>query len=1337
MAKVWLALAVALGMLVSVVPATVSVAAGEGITINEIRIDQPGSDNDEYFELSGPAGSSLSGLTYLVIGDGTGGSGVVEAVVALSGQIGTDGLFVVAEDTFTLGTADLVAALNFENSDNVTHLLVQGFTGANGDDLDTNDDGVLDSTPWTDELDRVALIEEDNPPTDTEFHYGPPTVGPDGPFVPGHVFDCPDPDGWQIGAFDPVGGDDTPGAVNPCETEPPAEPVDATIPQIQGATHFSTFDGELVRTSGVVTATDTNGARGFYLQDPVGDGNDATSDAIFVFTGASPTVAVGDDVTVKGTVTEFIPGGAATRNLPTTEIVADNVTVNSSDNALPAPVIIGEGGRLPPTEVIEDDAFGSFDHESDGIDFLESVEAMLVTVKAPTMVGGTTFFGELFAVPDGVTPTQLSERGTLNISPEDFNPERIQIDPDTGVFNIAAPFIDTGAVLSDVTGVVGYAFGNFEVIPTEGFEVTSPSTLSEETTTLAPRGTRLTVATYNVLNLDPNDGDGDTDIADGRFQAVAGHIVDNLRSPDIVALQEVQDNSGSVNDGVTSADQTLQLLVDEIAALGGPSYQFIDNPFIGNNTSGGQPGANIRVAYLYNPKRVSPVGAPDTVVDPADQQVNTGNPFWDTRLPLVQTFEFRARHFTVVNNHFASKSGSAPLYGTEQNATERQEDPTVNGSLDQRRAQAKAVRDYVDPLLAFGANVVALGDFNEFEFISPLDEILTEELENLTLRLAPDERYSFIFEGNSQSLDHILVSPKLSSWTSFDAVHVNAEFAATDQRASDHDPLIASIDAARLTPAPVPGRGDGYRLFVLHNNDGESDLLPDDDGSGSISRFGQLVIDQKQILERGSGQGAIALTAGDNFLASPEFTASLDKGVPFYDSIALDHIPYDAFTIGNHEFDFGPEVLADFVTGVEDCEESPFLSANLVFDAEPALDALVDEGCIAPSTVLRRDGRRIGIIGLTTPQLREVSSPGNVEILTDLAGIVNGEAAEMTAQGIEIILLASHLQDLDNEVALAAELSNVDAVIGGGGGEELSAPRTAFNADGVTIPIVTVPGDYFDVGKLLLEFDDDGQVTDFGWRLLDVTGNLPQNQFLLDEVETPVAEFVAFLDETVVAVSEVGLNGVRSQVRTRETNVGNLLADSFVMVAAARAAEFGVTLGGPMVGLQNGGGIRNDSVIGPGEITLLDTFDIAPFANFVAVITDVSPVDLVAAVEHGLAGLPGTAGSFGQWSGLVVEYDPTAPAGSRIVDLSVNGIAYVEGGALVDGVDPVDLTTIDFLAAGNDGYDMFEVYEFTRLGTSYQQSLREILEVADLSTDSVEYRPRDDVAFRTRIIPIS
>ena len=189
-----------------------AIGAQAQISLSEIRIDQPGTDSDEYFELAGTPGSALDGFTYLVIGDGTGGSGVIEAVVDLSGlTIGTSGFFVAAEGTFTLGVADLVTSLNFENSDNVTHLLVQGFSGANGQDLDTDDDGALDTQPWTSVADCLALVEDAG---SGELTYCTNSLGPDGTFVPGHAFLCPS--GWTIGAFDTATGDDTPGATNAC-----------------------------------------------------------------------------------------------------------------------------------------------------------------------------------------------------------------------------------------------------------------------------------------------------------------------------------------------------------------------------------------------------------------------------------------------------------------------------------------------------------------------------------------------------------------------------------------------------------------------------------------------------------------------------------------------------------------------------------------------------------------------------------------------------------------------------------------------------------------------------------------------------------------------------------------------------------------------------------------------------------------------------------------------------------------------------------------------------------------------------------------------------------------
>ncbi len=578
-----------------------------------------------------------------------------------------------------------------------------------------------------------------------------------------------------------------------------AQSTDVTpIGRIQGRNHISPLRGQRVTTTGIVTAVDTDG---FYLQDPAGDGDPDTSDGLFVFTRRAPTVAAGDEIRVRGVVTEFQPGGAKTGNLTITQITRPRITRLSRRHRLPAPVVLGAGGRIPPDRIIDNDGLAVFDPQEDGIDFYETLEGMRVTVRDAVAVSPTSRFGEIFVRARNTSPSGLGKRGALTISPGDFNPERVQIDDDFGLSPMATPHVNVGDPLGDVTGVMSYGFGNYEVRFTEAFSPRQ-GPLKPETTRLEPGDGYLTIASFNVLNLDPNDRDGDADVAAGRFDSVASIIARRLRSPDIVALQEVQDNDGSAKTRVKAADATLRLLVERIAALGSVRYRFIDHPFIGGGTNGGQPGGNIRVAFLYNPARVELVrGSLATVTDPRDQRTNPNNPFFDGRLPLAASFRSRApdgAQVTVVNNHFDSKRGSRPLFGEVQPFTERQEDPSVNSGVDQRRRQARAVRDFVARRLAAhrDAHIVVAGDFNEFAFMSPL-KILEERLHNLTNDLPADERYTYIFEGNAQSLDHILVSPSLRASAEVDIVHVTAEFAETAARASDHDPVVVRVKLSR------------------------------------------------------------------------------------------------------------------------------------------------------------------------------------------------------------------------------------------------------------------------------------------------------------------------------------------------------------------------------------------------------------------------------------------------------------------------------------------------------------------------------------------------------------
>ncbi|MFK7886323.1 MAG: endonuclease [Gammaproteobacteria bacterium] len=806
-----------------------TVFAANAQQINEIRMDQSGADTDEYFELVGAPGTSLDDFTYVVIGDGVGGSGVIDTAVSLTGStIGASGFFLAAESTFTLGTPDLVTNMNFENSDNTTHLLVKGFSGAVLQDLDTDDDGVLDSVPWLTELDRIALIEQDNPPTVTEFHYGPPTVGPDGTFAPAHVKRCPDGDVWEIGVFSPDGVADTPGAPNAC----PMVGV-FTIPELQGAAHVSPQLGVNAMTTGVVTAVTNDG---FYLQDVVGDGDSATSDGIFVFAGVAPGVVIGNEVQVEGTVSEFTPGGAASGNLSITQLTAPTVTVLQASVALPAPVAITLSD-LPSTTVITDDGTLPFDPENDPLDFYETFEGMSVVVPSARAVAARDAFNEIMVVAeDGVGASGLNARGGITLTANDVNPERIELQLLESLTPGFDPSVTTGDALGDVFGVVDYRFGFFEVRVTQPFTVSSAG-LTPAMGALAPGEDQITIASYNVLNLDPlledpencQDGvsDIDDDVGQGRFAAIADHIVNALHGPDIIGLQEIQDSDGCEESGITDASGTYSLLAAVIAMNGGPQYDFVDIPPM-DGFDGGQPGGNIRNGYLYNAQRVSLVGG--SVMRIVDSNLGDGDAFLNSRKPLVAEFDFNGNNITVINMHSSSKGGSSPLFGAVF--------PAINGREASRAAQSAEVNLVVDQVLAMdvNANIVVLGDMNEFDFTASVFDALTgapnDVLDVLTRRLDEVERYTFSFNGNAQALDHIAVSDNLAPIAEYEAVHVNSEFQAA-QRGSDHDPVLARFDFG-LDVVDTDGDGVVDNLDNCTQVVNPSQLDTNGDGFGNI-----------------------------------------------------------------------------------------------------------------------------------------------------------------------------------------------------------------------------------------------------------------------------------------------------------------------------------------------------------------------------------------------------------------------------------------------------------------------------------------------------------------------
>ena len=538
------------------------------------------------------------------------------------------------------------------------------------------------------------------------------------------------------------------------------------------------------------------------------------------------------------------------------------------------------------------------------------------------------------------------------------------------------------------------------------------------------------------------------------------------------------------------------------------------------------------------------------------------------------------------------------------------------------------------------------------------------------------------------------------------------------------------------------GVAGGLTLTLLHNNDGESEVLPSEiDGFGAVGGIARFATAVESVRQSTDAAGTLLVSSGDNYLAGPEFNASLDAGL-YYDAVGLDLIGYDALALGNHDFDFGPQVLAEFIREF-DQTAPPFLSSNLIFDGEPALAQLQAEGRIAASTVRMVAGQRVGIIGATTPNLPFISSPGNVQVLTDVAGQVQAEIDALTAQGVDKIILISHLQGIEEDRALIPMLSGIDVVVAGGGDELLANdasevlpgdeseifgayPLTAQSADGVAVPVVTTSGQYRYLGRLDVTFDAEGRVTDFGGqpiRIAQADGFSPDAE-IEAAVEAPVAAYVEGLGNTVIAQSNVPLDGRRSAIRSEETNLGNLITDAFLFVARDRADDFG--LDSPDVAIANGGGIRNDDVIAPGPISEGTTFDILPFGNVLGIVEDVPAGAFKALLETAYGRFaPGDGGSgtgrFAQIAGFTVEIDTTREerqfdadgnvtfGGDRIRSVLLDdGTEIVRNGMVLPGAPSVDIAIPDFSARGGDQYPLAQ-FDFATVGITYQRALSEYL----------------------------
>ncbi len=598
------------------------------------------------------------------------------------------------------------------------------------------------------------------------------------------------------------------------------------IHDIQGAGHVTPFDNQTVEgIQGIVTYAFTlSGAYYYTIQTPdhLADNNPHTSEAILLYSGTkSWPIQVGDLVSVTGKVSEYAYDGYADRNttdLKTTQInvrndQGGNVTVVQKNVELPKPIILDESNI--DFNHIDDDYLKVFDPESDAIDFWESIEGMRVEVGNVKAVSPQEH-GDLITLLED-EPTNTLHGGVL-YEENNQNPNRIhfRLEPNGDARNFEVATGDTFD--GPITGVVGYSYQNFKIYVNLN-EMKAKHTKGEakpEKTTIVKAEDKLTIASYNLENFSNNKSSTSDDKARKLARAIAG----DMQNPDIVGVTEVQDNNGE-SAGDSKADQSYKRLIDTIKAAGGVEYKYVNIDPV-NNADGGAPNANIRVGFLYNPARVSltegvPAGNATTAVGYENGKLTvnpgridpTNEAFNSSRKPLAAQFDFKGESVIVIANHWNSKSGDTPLYGSIQ--------PPKYDSEVQRQKIAQIVYGFIEDVKTKNpdANIVSLGDFNDYQFSKALRIHEGTLMKNMINEAADADRYTYLYQGNSQVLDHILVSKNLETKTKIDILHINADFTDMAGRASDHDPVMVQIDMKaedEVTPI-TPEKAYVYKNF--------------------------------------------------------------------------------------------------------------------------------------------------------------------------------------------------------------------------------------------------------------------------------------------------------------------------------------------------------------------------------------------------------------------------------------------------------------------------------------------------------------------------------------------
>lgn len=570
-----------------------------------------------------------------------------------------------------------------------------------------------------------------------------------------------------------------------------------TISEIQGTSITSKMENKEVKdVIGVVTLV--KDSKGFFIQSIKSDKNSKTSEGIYVENKIKADVKAGELVKIDGVVKETYMSRIDKSQLTNTAIAASKIELLDLNKIYSIKPVVISGKETPRT--VHNGDFNTLNTKTNAMDYYESLEGMLVRIPKPLITGFKEKYGDIWVVPNlgKYAETRSKNGGVVYNNYKYEQTQRITITTTPWKLTKNSKFIDGitpnpgDTFKGDIVGVLYYDNAEYRILPINDFPGIQDSKTAPEKNKFKYDSKKLNVVSYNIENFSHVD-------APDRVVELARQVKEELQTPDILGLIEVGDDDGHKATTLVEATENVNAIVDEIKKQTGLEYGIMTvAPEHGKD--GGWVDMHIRNVILYRKDRLNPVkfNQGDSKIDTQIMKENgktymsynpgrigNNDPVWkDVRKPVIAQLEFQGKNIFVIANHLKSKRADHKIYGSNQ--------PVVRASEEIRNPEAIRINEFAKEILKNDPNatIISLGDMNDFEFSNTIKLMSKDILIDTISELPKSERSTYIYQGNAQTLDNILINKKYKGKVNVDVIRRNSEFTLSQGSFSDHDPMF-------------------------------------------------------------------------------------------------------------------------------------------------------------------------------------------------------------------------------------------------------------------------------------------------------------------------------------------------------------------------------------------------------------------------------------------------------------------------------------------------------------------------------------------------------------------